>query len=239
MRHEDILVLNDGSPLLTLIGVLLKAQGHEVILTDQPKVALKICASHPLGLIVAKLNGDQIDRLEVLRMVKNLNPKVTIVVLSDGYGFPVSAYKMVADDYIHLPCRAAGLWSRIARLATEIRSAPQTTPAPGRLLPINMLIFSKFGLMLHDLQVSLTTIANRLQSEKYKIRDESDNGLETMVDATLAEMAKMMKINQKVLNNFQGPGEGLALSPDDLDQEPLILKDSSADFGNQTSQQLY
>ncbi|MDD3580695.1 MAG: hypothetical protein PHW74_06710 [Desulfobacca sp.] len=245
MRHDDILVLNDGSPLLPLIGGLLEARGYDIFLTDEPEEALEIGFSHPLGLIIAKLDGDQIDRLAVLSMIKNLNPAAKLVVLSDDTGFPAEAYEMEVDDYIHPPCRSAEIWQRIARMARAVpvgaqaESKSPAAPARGRLFPINLLVFSKLGLMLHDLQVSLTGIANRLQVLKYQAEEHYGDELKATVDSTLTEIVKMIRMTRKFSNNFSGQWPGLTPSLYDLDKDRLILKESTGNPGDLVSKQIH
>jgi len=245
MRHEDILVLNDGSPLLPLIGGLLEARGHEIFLTEEPEEALEIGFSHPLGLIIAKLNGDEIDRLAVLSMIKNLNPEAKLVVLSDDTGFPAEAYEIEVDDYIHPPCRSAEIWQRIARVArvapvgVQAKSASPAAPAQGRLYPINLLVFCKLGLMLHDLHISWTAIADRLQVIKYQAKEQSGDESKALVDTTLAEIVKMVGMTRKFLNKFSGQRPGLTPSPYDLDKDLLISKESTGNLGGLASKQIH
>lgn len=215
MRHKDILVLNDGSPLLHLIGGLLEAQGHHLVLTDCPEAALEIGATQPPGLMIAKLNGDQMDRLAVLGMIKNMNPEVKLVVLGDDGGFPVAAYEIEADDYIHLPCRSAGVWQRIARLAAAAPPQPPSAPAPGRLYPLNLLVFSKLGLMFHDLQVSLGFLDNCLELMRIQADQDPGGYMQALVEASSQEIVKMMETTQRVLHNFPEPAAQPAPPPYD------------------------
>ena len=57
MRPQDILIINDGSPLLKTIGLILAEKGHRTCVTDSPLEALAELARKYFRLVIVKLQG--------------------------------------------------------------------------------------------------------------------------------------------------------------------------------------
>ena len=58
MRPEDILIVNDGSPFLKTIGLILADKGHRTCVTDSPSEALAELARKYFRLVIVKLPGE-------------------------------------------------------------------------------------------------------------------------------------------------------------------------------------
>jgi DNA-binding response OmpR family regulator len=134
MLVEEILMVNDGSPLLKKMGSLLEHKGHQLSLTDSPEDALVLLSTRNIVLAVIKLNGQQPDRLALLHRVKELDAGTKLIIMSDQERLPAEAFEVDADDYLILPCRPAEIWRRLTSYQeapvpqTAVSSEAQSTP---------------------------------------------------------------------------------------------------------------
>ena len=81
MRPEDILIVNDGSPFLKPIGLLLADKGYGTCVTDTPSEALAELARKYFRLVIVKLPGETTDSPALLKAVQDLNPKARLIIL--------------------------------------------------------------------------------------------------------------------------------------------------------------
>ena len=128
MLAEEILMVNDGSLLLKLMGGLLESRGYHISLTDSPEEALILLSTRNIVLVVMKLNGQETDRLAVAHMVKELNGGTKLVILGESTHLPAEIFEEEADDYILLPCRAAEIWRRLQNALKTVPSRPVRSP---------------------------------------------------------------------------------------------------------------
>ena len=122
MRPEDILIVNDGSPLLKTIGLLLAEKGHRTCVTDSPLEALAELARKYFRLVIVKLQEKNADSPALLNAVKDLNP-ATLIILGDDACLPLEAFQLAVDDYILLPCRPVEVWRRITSCLKALQGA--------------------------------------------------------------------------------------------------------------------
>jgi DNA-binding response OmpR family regulator len=134
MLAEEILMVNDGSLLLKLMGSLLESKGYHLSLTDSPEEALVLLSTRNVVLAVLKLNGRQTDRLAVAHLVKELNDGTDLVIVGESTDLPAEIFEIDADDYILLPCRAVEIWRRLLFSLEAAHLQPARSPAgsPGQ-----------------------------------------------------------------------------------------------------------
>ena len=133
MLAEEILLVNDGSLLLKMMGGQLENKGYHVSLTDSPEEALEWLTTRHVGLVVMKLNGRQTDRLAVMHMVKELDRGTKLIIMGESTHLSPEMLEMAADDYILLPCRAAAIWRRLFATLTTALPQPAQLQAPAWL----------------------------------------------------------------------------------------------------------
>lgn len=142
MLAEEILLVNDGSLLLKLMGGLLEGKGYHISLTDSPEEALVLLSTRHIVLVVMKLNGQQTDRLAVAHMVKELNRGAELVIVGESAHLPAEIFELEADEYILLPCRAEEIWRRLlSSLATAPSHAARSSA--DRLPPLSQPFFNR------------------------------------------------------------------------------------------------
>ena len=69
-----ILLINDGSFLLRMMGRRLENKGYPAWVTEDPEQALEILSNYDFDLVVMKLSEEDLERLAVLQMIKDLCP---------------------------------------------------------------------------------------------------------------------------------------------------------------------
>ena len=88
MRPEDILIVNDGSPFLKTIGLILADKGYRTCVTDSPLEALGELSRKYFRLVIVKLQGKTADSPALLNAVKDLNPEATLIILGEDAHLP-------------------------------------------------------------------------------------------------------------------------------------------------------
>jgi signal transduction histidine kinase len=158
LRPEDILIVNDGSPFLKTIGLILADKGHRTCVTDSPLEALAELARKYFRLVIIKLPGKTADSPALLNAVKNLNPEARLIILGEDARLPVEAFQLAVDDYILLPCRPVEVWRRITSCLKAPRGAAVSEAVQGKLNATNGRALTKLSLLFHDLRSGLVSL---------------------------------------------------------------------------------
>jgi signal transduction histidine kinase len=207
MLTEEILVVNDGSLLLQMIGGLFQNRGYQLNLTDSPEEALVLLATRNIVLVVLKLDGPQPDRLAVLQAVKELNGAVRLVIVGEATHLPPEIFEVEADDYILLPCRIADLWRRLNRcLEAPAPSAVSTVASrqPDELLhPVNQRVLSNLSLLFHDLQGLLTAINEGMNSLERHLDGRFGEEVEAIFQQTFRKTQVLMTLSTEFFQKFR------------------------------------
>lgn len=163
MKPEDILIVNDGSPFLKTIGLLLADKGHRTSVTNRPSEALGELARKYFRLVIVKVQAKTADSLALLKAVKDLNPKARLIILGEDACLPVEAFQIAVKDYILLPCRPVEVWRRITSCLKAPRGAAVPEAVQGKLDAINRRGLTKLSLLFHDLRGGLISVQAALK----------------------------------------------------------------------------
>ncbi len=114
-----ILVIDDEPPIRKLLRMGLSTQGYEILDAPSGKVALEMLAQNP-DLIILDLGLPDIQGHQLLRMIRERNDSVPVVVLSsrDDEVGKVQALDLGADDYVTKPF---GMDELLARIRAALR----------------------------------------------------------------------------------------------------------------------
>jgi len=232
MIPEEILIVNDGSLLLKMIGGLLEHKGYHLSLTDSPEEALVRLSSRNIVLVVMKLNGRQDDRLAVMHMVKELNGGAKLIVVGDQARLPVEIFEIDADDYVILPCRVAEIWRRLARCLEEPATLTGVPREDGLMHPVNHRVFHNLGLMFHDLRGLLTSV-----NEGMKILDRRMDGrfgeeMETIFQKTYQKTRTLMGVCEDFFGKFEHGGRTEVID-DQVDLREDVINPVVQEFGEE------
>ncbi|MDD3581564.1 MAG: response regulator [Desulfobacca sp.] len=113
MQRPEILIINDGSVLLGLMGQRLEARGCRTYLANEPVQVLEIVSTKDLYLAVVGLNGKH-QWLAVIHMIKEISPQMKFILVGTHELLRVAACEIEANDYITMPCSSAQLCRRLA-----------------------------------------------------------------------------------------------------------------------------
>ena len=203
MIPEEILVVNDGSLLLRMMGGLLEHRGYQLSLTDAPEDALVLLSSRNIILVVMKMNGRQNDRLAVMHMLKEMNSGTKLVVVGDQAHLPAEIFEIEADDYVILPCPVAEVWRRLVLCLESPVSQPEESRDSSILHPANQRALDNLGLMFHDMRGLLTSI-----NEGMKLLDRRMNGRlgqeeEAIFQKTCQKTRTLLNVSEEFLQKFR------------------------------------
>jgi two-component system KDP operon response regulator KdpE len=114
-----VLVVDDEPPIRKLLRMGLSSQGYDIIEAPSGKVALELIGGKP-DLVILDLGLPDIQGLELLRMLRQRNEGVPIVVLSSrgDEAAKVEALDFGADDYVTKPF---GMDELLARIRAALR----------------------------------------------------------------------------------------------------------------------
>jgi two-component system sensor histidine kinase/response regulator len=232
MIPEEILIVNDGSLLLKMIGGLLEHKGYHLSLTDSPEEALVRLSSRNIVLVVMKLNGRQPDRLAVLHMVKELNGGTKLIVVGDQDRLPAEIFEIDADDYVILPCRVAEIWRRLARCLEAPVTLPGVPREDGLIHPVNQRVFHNLGLMFHDMRGLLTSV-----NEGMKILDRRMDGrlgdeTEAVFQKTYQKTRTLLDVCEDFFGKFQNCDRTRDVS-DRVDLQEDVIYPVVQEFGEE------
>jgi signal transduction histidine kinase len=182
LRPEDILIVNDGSPFLKTIGLLLADKGHRTCVTDSPLAALAELTRKYFRLVIVKLPGKTADSLALLKAVKDLNPKARLIILGEDACLPVEAFQIAVEDYILLPCRPVEVWRRITSCLKAVRGAAVQEAVQGKLDAINRRGLTNLSLLFHDLRSGLVSVQAALKLSRRLAQGQLDADANTLLE---------------------------------------------------------
>jgi two-component system KDP operon response regulator KdpE len=119
-----VLVIDDEPHIRKLLRMGLSTQGYEILEAGNGKASLPLLAQKP-DLVILDLGLPDMQGLDLLRMIRARDEKVSIVVLSsrgDEAG-KVQALDLGADDYVTKPF---GMDELLARMRAALRHQLQT-----------------------------------------------------------------------------------------------------------------
>ena len=198
MRPEDILIVNDGSPFLKTIGLILAQKGHRTCVINSPLEALAELARKYFRLVIVKLQDKNAEALALLNAVQDLNPEARLIILGEDARLPEAAFQLAVDDYILLPCRPVEVWRRITSCLKALRGAAAPEAVQGKLNATNGRALAKLSLLFHDLRSGLVSLQATLKMSRRLTQGQ----LDADVDRLLEDGGKKADGLQALLEEF-------------------------------------
>jgi signal transduction histidine kinase len=198
LRPEDILIVNDGSPFLKTIGLILADKGHRTCVTDSPSEALGELSRKYFRLVIVRLQGKAASSPALLNAVKDLNPKARLIILGEDARLPVEAFQLAVDDYILLPCRPVEVWRRITGCLKALPGAAAPEAVQGKLNATNERGLTKLSLLFHDLRSGLISLQAALKLSRRLAQGQ----LEADANRLLEDAGKKADWLQALLEGF-------------------------------------
>jgi pilus assembly protein CpaE len=153
---EKILVVDDDTDSLKLIGLTLQRQGFEIVAANTGKQAMEKALSDRPDLVILDVMMPDMDGTEVCRQLRT-NPatKAISIIMFSAKAMvddKVAGFEAGADDYLTKPTHPAELVSRVKAILARRPAAAQTTATASSGGLVIGLIGAKGG-------VGLTTLA--------------------------------------------------------------------------------
>lgn len=122
---SDVLVIDDEADIRDLIGGILEDEGHQVRAARDADEALEAVRRRKPSLVILDiwLQGSRVDGLELLGMLKEIDPDMPVLVIS-GHGTietAVTAIRRGAYDFIEKPFTADRLLVVVGRAIETAR----------------------------------------------------------------------------------------------------------------------
>ncbi|MEJ2091087.1 MAG: hybrid sensor histidine kinase/response regulator [Syntrophobacterales bacterium] len=203
MLTEEILIVNDGSLLLKMMGGLLENKGYHISLTESPEDALALLSTRHIVLVVIKLNGQQTDRMAVTHMVKELNGGTKLIIMGESAHLPAASFEVEADDYILLPCRSSEIWRRLVSILETVAPSQPAIPQKDLVHPLNRRVLNNLGLMFHDVRGHLTSITEDLETLDRRTHGRFGQEVDTIFQETFRKSRTLISMAEEFLYKFQ------------------------------------
>jgi response regulator RpfG family c-di-GMP phosphodiesterase len=199
MYHADILVINDGSKLLRMLGCVLESKGCRTLVTDRVREAFDKFNSQSFDLVIMKLTRNRIDSLPMLMIIKEMRPDTQLILLGDNLALSEDLQEAVSD-FIALPCKVAEIWQRIrSQLDFRMRANLSAKFQPGS--PSKELL-SKLSLMSYKVRGSLLSISSGVGALGNGSDYHHQEAFEAVVQETQKRIAKLVAVTEEVINSF-------------------------------------
>lgn len=112
-----ILLVDDEPSILSVLSVLLKAEGYEVVPCDGGEKAVELIKNTPFDLMLSDIRMTPIDGMQLLKLAVEHQPSMAVLMLT-GYGTvetAVESLKLGAFDYITKPFKLDELLITVKR----------------------------------------------------------------------------------------------------------------------------
>ncbi|NLB60313.1 MAG: sigma-54-dependent Fis family transcriptional regulator, partial [Lentisphaerae bacterium] len=112
-----ILLVDDEPSILSVLSVLLKAEGYEVMPIDAGEKAAELLKSTQFDLMISDICMRPLDGMALLKLAREEQPSMSVLMIT-GYGSvetAVEALKMGAFDYITKPFKVDELLITVQR----------------------------------------------------------------------------------------------------------------------------
>src|SRR5581483_4638839 len=120
-----ILVVDDDTHILEVLGMRLESLGFEVTVTGDPEEAARLAGSRDFDVVLVDLRMQPLDGVALMRRVHATAPRLPVLIMT-AHGTiesAVDAIKEGAFDFLTKPFVAEGLSRKIGRALAERRWA--------------------------------------------------------------------------------------------------------------------
>ena len=204
MLDNAILLINDGSFLLRMMGRRLESKGYPTWVTEDPEQALEILSNYDFDLVVVKLTEEDAARLAVLQMIKDLCPDAKLVIISDSEFLPIEVFEADFDDYISVPCTPNKLWRRLAIFLEEQVDQQQNL----FLHPANYRIVHRLVANLQEIYQNLrdgeTGLKMLQEQASHQASHQASRDLAANLENAHQKNSQSIFLVEKMLTNFTG-----------------------------------
>jgi DNA-binding NtrC family response regulator len=117
-----ILVVDDEDALRTVLSSELEGEGYQVASASDGEEAIKILGTQSFDLILLDIKMPNVDGFEVLKFVKQNQPKTKVIMLT---GFAdlknaIESKKLGAEDFVSKPYDLVDLLTTVERVLGSV-----------------------------------------------------------------------------------------------------------------------
>lgn len=154
-RTAAVLIVEDDADILSLVSVLLKGEGYEVLGARDAESGLTLAREHKPDLILLDIALPGMDGLELVGILRR-ETRVPIILLTARTSpeEKVVGFKLGCDDYVTKPFAPAELRARVRAMLN--RASGRTEPSWGGATALGSL---SIDLERHDVRVQDRTVA--------------------------------------------------------------------------------
>src|SRR5512145_1495376 len=104
-----VLVVDDERSMRELLSIVLRRDGHEVLLAEDGAVAIDLLARERIDILITDIRMPQVNGVDVLREAKRIDPEIISIVMTAfaSTETAVEALRMGAADYVNKSPSAA------------------------------------------------------------------------------------------------------------------------------------
>jgi len=129
---KTILVADDEQSMRDLLGMLLEAEGHNVLSASTGREAMEVFARERerIALVIQDLKMPEMDGSQLLRWLKEEAPQVPVIIITafSSWDNAVEAMRLGAYDYVRKPFDTDTIRSVVARALEKHARIGNTSP---------------------------------------------------------------------------------------------------------------
>jgi len=120
-----ILIVDDDRDLLNILALVLRREGHEVLLAHDGEAALNLWKAKRPNLVLLDVEMAKINGWDVCKAIrKESTTPVILLTVSDTYADIIQGFDLGADDYVTKPFNPWVLCARIRAILRRAQDAP-------------------------------------------------------------------------------------------------------------------
>ena len=118
-----ILVVDDERSMREFLSIMLKKEGHDVVVADSGRAAVKILERRPVDLLISDIKMPDMSGVDVLRKAKEIRQDIVGIMITafKSTESAVEALRLGAHDYLEKPFDNAQLKKKVRDALTQRR----------------------------------------------------------------------------------------------------------------------
>ena len=174
MEPKSILLIGEQSPAMGKVSGILKDWGYRVSPAPEALTTWEDAQKLHFDLILVSLEGNEADKLQLMRRAKRRSPRAKLVVVGHpDMTLPREGFRVKVDDYLFASFSAREVSTRVARCLRGdkvVRHNPEDKADAINGQVLNSLRFKIRD--LHNGLLSLKAQVNMLMQEEHGLFDD-------------------------------------------------------------------